>query len=667
MANIFFDDNGAFKAGAVLSQTGTTYQVELPTGRRTKVKESKVFFGFQAPAAGEFMEQAQAQAAGLEPGFLWEVAPQEEFGFEEFAKEYFGEQPSAVDRAAVLLALYQNPVYFYRKGRGRFRPAPEDILKRALEAVERRRRQEERRKEMTGMLLGGVVPPEIAADPVGLLVNPDKNSIEWKALSDAAAEARRSPLHLLLGLRAISSPWKWHVQSFYAERFPGGTGFPDSLPEPPANCGEDLPVAGVTPFSIDDSSTTEIDDAASVTHLPGGKTQVGIHIAMPSLGISRGDAMDLFIRSRMSTVYAPGLKTTMLPEAWVKACSLDAGRVVPCLSLYATVDDATFSVLSTDTRVERVRMGDNLRYDLLEQEVTEEAIVSGALSIPHAGEIAFLWRFAKHLQADREAVRGRPEPKGKIDWYFDLEGDGEDAVIHVKGRRRGEPLDLLVGEMMIFANATWGLWLEEHGCAGIYRSQRMGRVRMSTSPGPHDGLGVARYAWCTSPLRRYVDFVNQQQIAAVVRGVAPPYGRSDADFFSIVAQFEETYGAYRDFQTRMERYWSLRWIEQENIRRIEAIVVKGDLVRIEGLPFMQRVPGMPELPRGRKVVLSVLGLDYVDLVMEARLLEIRDEVVEPSEEDAEFEETAEETGEDKPEQTAPDGDPAPAQAAEEAS
>lgn len=58
---------------------------------------------------------------------------------------------------------------------------------------------------------------------------------------------------------------------------------------------------------------------------------------------------------------------------------------------------------------------------------------------------------------------------------------------------------------------------------------------------------------------------------------------------------------YGDFQTRMERYWSLRWIMQESVGQIEAIVVKGDLVGIDGLPFMQRVPGLPEdLPRGRQ-------------------------------------------------------------------
>ena len=188
---------------------------------------------------------------------------------------------------------------------------------------------------------------------------------------------------------------------------------------------------------------------------------------------------------------------------------------------------------------------------------------------------------------------------------------------------------------MIFANSTWGLWLEEHGTPGIYRSQRMGRVRMSTSPGPHDGLGVERYAWSTSPLRRYVDLVNQRQMIAVLRGETAPYGRTDVDLFTIVSQFEAIYGLYSDFQTRMERYWSLRWILQEKLTSIEAIVVKGDLVRIDGLPFMQRVPGLSEdLPRGRKVELRILGCDLVDLVMDARLVKVLDEAITPEEEAA---------------------------------
>lgn len=634
--NLFFEEDGAFKAGAVLSQTGNASQVELPTGRRTKIKASHVFFSFESPSPAELMARAGEEAAELDPGFLWEVSPEEEFGFEDLAAEYWGGEAKPADKAALLLALHGNPVYFYRKGRGRYKRAPADILKKALEALERKKGLEAQRREWTDEMVEGKLPDPIHEHAMTLLISPDKNGIEWKALSDAAAETRQTPLRLLLALGAIKSPWQWHVDSFYAQNFPKGRGFPDGLPAPTTDGWDELPIAEVNAFSIDDSETTEIDDAGSVEHLPDGRTRVGVHIAAPALGILRDSPVDAAARARMSTVYAPGLKTTMLPENWIKAYSLDEGRAVPCLSLYITVKDDTLAVESTETRLERIAVKKNLRYDKIDEFVTEEAIQSGALDVPFADDIAWLWRFAKRLQKGREEVRGRPEPVGRVDWYFVLEGEGEDAVIKVRGRRRGEPLDLLVAELMIFANSTWGLWLEEHGTPGIYRSQRMGRVRMSTSPGPHDGLGVERYAWSTSPLRRYVDMVNQRQIIATLRGEPPVYAKSDVDLFAIVSQFENIYSLYGDFQTRMERYWSLRWILQEGLKEIEAIVVKGDLVRIDRLPFMQRVPGLPEdLERGRKVLLKILGCDLVDLVMDAKLVKVLDDSDETAAEDEE--------------------------------
>lgn len=668
---LYFEDDGAFKAGTVLSQAGSAYQVELTTGRRSKIKASHVFFSFESPSASELIARIPEAAAELDPAFLWEAAPKEEFSYLDLAQEYWGENPGPVEKAALITTLHANPVYFYRKSRGVYRKAPEDILQKALEALERRRRQEEQKKAWIEEMVEGKLPEAIGRQALMLLVAPDRNSIEWKALSDAAAETRQTPLRLMLALGGIASPWRWHVDSFYAANFPRGRGFPADLPEPPKNAWDDLPVAEVDAFSIDDSDTTEVDDAASVKHLEGGVTRVGIHIAAPALMIERGSRLDDVAKARMSTVYAPGLKTTMLPENWIKAASLDEGVMVPCLSLYAWVKDDTFAVEKTETRLERIALKANLRYDKIDDLVTEEAIQEGKLEIPFADDIIWLWHFAKHLQKGREEVRGRPEPVGRVDWFFALEGEGEDAVIHVRGRRRGAPLDLLVAELMIFANSTWGLWLEEHDTAGIYRSQRMGRVRMSTSPGPHDGLGVLRYAWSTSPLRRYVDMVNQRQMIAVLKGEPPAYARNDVDLFAIVSQFENIYGLYSDFQTRMERYWSLRWILQEGLKTIEAIVVKGDLVRIDRLPFMQRVPGLPEdLPRGRKVELRILGCDLVDLVMDAQLVRILDDALTPEEEgaleealdDAQDEALSEQAPEDAAETAASEASEKPAEA-----
>ena len=637
--HLFFEEDGSFKAGDVLSQAGNAYQVQLPTGRRTKIKVSHSFFTFEGPSAADLVSRAQAMVPDLDPAFLWEVAPETEFTYAELATEYWGGDEGPVEKAALLWALHGNPVYFYRKGRGNYRRAPADILQKALEGLEKKRRLEEQRKAWVAEMVQGQLPEPIRQQAMTLLIRPDKNGIEWKALNDAAAETRQTPLRLMLALGGVASPWRWHVDSFYLSNFPQGRGFPAGLPTPPQDDWSQFPLAAVEAFSIDDSDTTEVDDAASVEHLEGGRTRIGIHIAAPALGIRRDDPLDKVARTRMSTVYAPGLKTTMLPEDWVKAFSLDEGRPVPCLSLYVTVDDETLGVEKTETRIERVAVKRNLRYDQIDEMVTEEAIEAGTLDVEFADEICWLWRFAKKLQKDREEVRGRPEPVGRVDWFFALEGEGEDAVIRVKGRRRGAPLDLLVAELMIFANSTWGLWLEEHGTPGIYRSQRMGRVRMSTTPGPHDGLGVIRYAWSTSPLRRYVDLVNQRQMITAVLGEAPAYQGNDVDLFTIVSQFDNIYSLYGDFQTRMERYWSLRWILQEELKDIEAIVVKGDLVRIDRLPFMQRVPGLPEdLEKGRKVRLQIMGCDLVDLVMDSRLLRVLDETdVLPDEEDDEAE------------------------------
>lgn len=623
---LFFEEDGTFKTGTILSQNGNAYQVELTTGRRTKVKGGHVFFEFESPAATDLLERSQAMVPDVDVQFLWEVAPAEDVRFDALALEYFGADAGVVEKVATLLALHANPVYFHRKGRGSYRRAPENILKVALQALEKKRLAEEQRKRWVSEMVQGNLPEEIARSAITLALNPDKNSMIWKALSDASSAMHLSPLRVLLKLGAIRSPYAWHLESFYAQYFPRGKGFPSQLSEPTTQGWDEWPLSDVRAFSIDDSKTTEIDDALSVESIDGDRYRIGIHISAPSLGIARDSDVDLLARSRLSTVYAPGLKTTMLPDNWVQAFSLDAGRIVPCLSLYSLVDAKTFEVESTYTRVERIQVAENVRYDKIESLFTEEALLNETVNHPWAKEIGILWRFAKKCLADREAVRGRPEALGRLEWSFELEGDLEgDVIIHRCSRSRGAPLDLAVGELMIFANSIWGGWLEDEGRAGIYRSQSMGRVKMSTTPGPHDGMGLAQYAWCTSPLRRYVDLVNQRQLISAVIGAEPAYRPSDTDLFSIVSNFVAVYGAYSDFQRKMERYWSLRWIEQEKLTQIEAVVVKGELIRIEGLPFTQRLPGLPELERGQKILLNIKGMDYVDVLLDVDVKEILNE------------------------------------------
>ncbi len=615
---VLFEDDGDLKAGTVRSATEASYQVDSTTGKRLKVKAAAVLLQFEQPRGEELLAQAQAAAAQMDIDFLWECAPQQEFGFEQLAREYCGRDPAPVEAAAILMRLQSAPVYFQRKGRGRFRPAAPDVLRAALAAIERRRLQDAARAQMVQELVQGALPPALAARGADLLIRPDRNSVEFKALEEAAHALQRTPLRLLLERGAIASPYEWHLQSFLARAFPRGVAFAADLPAPAAPAA--LARAPVPVFSIDDSATTEIDDAFSV-HDAGHAVTVGIHIAAPGLAITHGHAVDLAARARLSTVYAPGLKYTMLPDAWIDAFSLTEGRVVPALSLYLELEPGTLALRGARSAVEMVEVRANLRYDRIEADISEESLDRGAPALPFGAELALLWRLANRLRAEREQVRGRPEPGGRDEVGIVLDGPAADPQVRLVTRRRDAPLDRIVAELMIRANSHWGGWLDERGVVAIYRSQAQGRVRMSTTPAAHEGLGVARYAWCTSPLRRYVDLVNQRQLLALVAGAAAPYRRGDADLFAVISGFDAAYAAYAEFQEQMERYWSLRWLQQQGVRRIDAHVARGDMVRLQGLPLVARVAGAAAYQRGQRLALEIAGVDLVELAPQVRVLQ----------------------------------------------
>ncbi|MCP3712014.1 RNB domain-containing ribonuclease [Paraburkholderia sp. CNPSo 3274] len=659
--NVFFEESGSFKAGSVLSRQGDAFQVELPGGRRAKVRAKDVLIEFEKPAAGELLEQADAAAQEIDLDFLWECAPADEFAYTVLASEYFGETYGPVERAALVLRLHGSPVYFRRKGRGQYQRAPEEQLKMALASLERKRQQALVQAGYEEELKAGGLPDALKGKALGLLTKPDKNSIEYKALEAAAAARGISMPRLMLENGGIASPRALHEARFLADFFPHGTGFP---PVEVGTLPEDLPDASehVQAFSIDDVTTTEIDDAFSIEHLADGRVRIGIHIAAPALGIQRGDTADTIARTRLSTVYMPGDKITMLPDDFVDAFTLKEGGLRPALSLYCIVNRETQEIVATETRAERVFVKSNLRHNTLDEVVTEETLAAGTGEYPHKDDIAVLWPFAQALFEKRQQARAgyglRREVQRNTDFNFYVEGEH----VTISPRRRGSPLDLIVAELAILANSTWGAFLHDHGVPGIYRSQRAfgaptgpKRTRMQTNAAPHEGLGVAQYAWSTSPLRRYVDLVNQWQLLACVEhGVAAklvaPFKPKDADLFAVVQGFDETYTAYADHQRRMEYFWCLRWLQQEMRgeggrearREFPASVVKDDLVRFEEVPLLMHVLALGVHARGTRLMMEVLSIDELTIEASVRMLRVLDAPVVTSGEQAE-----EETGEDE--------------------
>ena len=649
-----FEEAGKFQAGRILSEAESSAQIELESGKRVKVKAAHLLLKFDKPSPAELIRDGLALSASIELELAWEFAPEEEFGFADLARDYFSERATQEQQVATLFRLFEAPHYFRRAGKGRFRKAPSEIVQQALAAIEKKKQVLAQIAEWADALGRGECPQAIRDQLYRILFNPDKHAAEYKAVVEASRATQTAPLALLQKAGAIRSAYQFHWQRFLFENFPRGTGFPTL--QAPAITG-DLPLATAQAFSIDDSQTTEIDDALSVQGLGSGTVVLGIHIAAPALALQPGSPIDAVARQRLSTVYMPGYKITMLPDGVVQSYTLLEGRDCPAVSLYVTLDEATLGVQTSETRLERVPIAHNLRHDQLDAIVTAPWLEESGVGAENTAEplsslrlpLSFLYRLARHLKSQRELVRGKPETFNRPDYNFRLTGhDGGEPEGHesvqISTRQRGAPLDLIVAEAMILANSTWGQWLNELGIPGIYRSQASlapgVKVRMGTKALPHAGIGVKSYAWSTSPLRRYTDLVNQWQIIAAARhgktaALAAPFKPKDAELFSIISSFDAAYSAYNGYQAGMERFWTLKYLQQQGITELTASVFKEGMVRADNLPLVLPVLGAGGLPRGAHVRIQLGAIDEISLDVHGTVIERLDPAAgELAEEDA---------------------------------
>ncbi len=650
--HLLFEESGDLKIATTQSASGVgdaeSWQATTLSGKKIKLKAKEVWLRFENSDAHAVMTQANALSAGIDLQLLWDCAPDEEFGLVDVSQEYFGDQASIEQQVALGLALQGAPVFFRRKGRGRFQRAPLEQLQAGLAAIERKQKELEQQQAWQQELIAGQFPATLRSIRKQLLFNPDKNTSAYKALQAACSETGESAAQLMIRCGAIDSPLAFHQEMFLKTHFPQGAEHHEQTGIDQALCDirfAELPVAQVKAFSIDDSGTTEIDDALSVTPLEGGGHRIGIHIAAPGLVIAKDDPVDLVARHRMSTVYFPGDKMTMLPDSIITQFSLDEGGERAALSMYVDLDaDNKLQEDTLEIRAERVPILANLRLEDLEHLVTEEAFANKE-AFPFHEELAILWKGAQHLHAARQERRVanglRAEQLGLVDsnalardFYFAIEERSGDQFVEIVPRQRGSILDTIVAEWMIFCNSSAGHLLSEHGLPGLFRTQKGWgplRTRMQTTPGPHEGLGLDYYAWSTSPLRRYSDLVNQWQLIALAKhGVTAkmvaPFSSKDASLMGIAADFETCYQAYGEFQDRLEKYWCLRWLQQQGLPKTVFVRhLKEGMSRLEVVPLHIAIPELATHPRMTRAEVEITDLDLLQLSASARVLHVESE------------------------------------------
>ena len=658
--HLLYEEGGDIKVATVQSASGTgdaeSWQATSLSGKKIKLKAKEVWLRFEKPEPQALMDEANALSKDIDLQFLWDCAPDEEFGLVDVAQEYFGAQATIPQQTALAIALQGAPVFFRRKGRGRFQRAPLEQLQAGLVALERKQKELEQQASWQQELVAGVFPETLKSQANQLLFSPDKNTSAFKALIAACTESGESPAQLMIRCGAIDSPLQYHQGMFLKAYFPNGAAHEESLVVEQSSLDAaiaELPLAEVTAFSIDDSGTTEIDDALSVTALVEGGHRIGIHIAAPGLAIVKDDALDQVARTRMSTVYFPGDKITMLPDAVIQQFSLDEGATRPALSIYVDIDSSgAVDKDSLQLRAEMVPMGANLRLENLEHLVTEESLADEAANYSYRQELSILWTAAKLLHAGRQEQRVanglRPEQLGMVDpnalardFHFQIKDVDGVQRVEITPRQRGSILDTIVAEWMIYCNSASGRLLADHGLPGLFRTQKGWgplRTRMQTTPGPHEGLGLEYYVWCTSPLRRYSDLVNQWQLIALAKHgitakMVAPFPPRDATLMGIAADFEACYSAYGEYQDRLEKYWCLRWVAQDEVpKQVFVRHLKEGMSRLESVPLHLPVPELASHPRMTRAEVSVADVDLLQLTAGVRVLHIETPQVSESDE-----------------------------------
>ena len=648
--HLLYEEGGDIKVATVQSASGTgdaeSWQATSLSGKKIKLKATEVWLRFEKPEPQVLMDEANALSKDIDLQFLWDCAPDEDFGLVDVAQEYFGAQATIPQKTALAIALQGAPVFFRRKGRGRFQRAPLEQLQAGLAALERKQKELEQQASWQQELVAGVFPETLKFQENQLLFSPDKNTSAYKALIAACTESGESPAQLMIRCGAIDSPLQYHQGMFLKAYFPNGAAHEESLVVEQSSLDAaiaELPLAEVTAFSIDDSGTTEIDDALSVTALVEGGYRIGIHIAAPGLAIVKDDTLDQVARTRMSTVYFPGDKITMLPDAVIQQFSLDEGATRPALSIYVDIDSSgAMDKDSLQLRAEMVLMGANLRLENLEHLVTEESLADEVANYSYRQELSILWTAAKLLHAGRQEQRVanglRPEQLGVLDpnalardFHFQIKDVDGVQRVEITPRQRGSILDTIVAEWMIYCNSASGRLLADHGLPGLFRVQKGWgpmRTRMQTTPGPHEGLGLDYYVWCTSPLRRYSDLVNQWQLIALAKNgvtakMVAPFPPRDATLMGIAADFEACYLAYGEYQDRLEKYWCLRWVTQDEVpKQVFVRHLKEGMSRVESIPLHLPVPELASHPRMTRAEVSVADVDLLQLTAGVRVLHI---------------------------------------------
>ena len=360
--------------------------------------------------------------------------------------------------------------------------------------------------------------------------------------------------------------------------------------------------------TIDGESTKDIDDGLSIVSLDNGY-RIGVHISDVSQIVLPGSKLNEQAIRRATSVYTADYQIPMLPpELSEQLLSLVSGEVRSVMSFYVETD-SQFEIQRSFVKQENLKIAERLSYNqvdaILADEKNNDSLAEMLLRLFDAASHFESRRIMTGaLQFNRREKFARVDSEGKV--Y--LERSDEET-----------PARKLVSELMVTANVVAATFARDNQIPLVFRSQDkpdvdilrggedivegpareyfrrglMKRSVTSTTPLPHYGLAAPAYVQITSPIRRYLDLVNQRQLSCHLSGQGQMLNALEVR--EMLELCESRLDEANSIQRQRARYWLLRYFEQQRLSDLTGIIVKADeqrpLVELDDiqtiLPFQQ--------------------------------------------------------------------------------
>ena len=517
----------------------------------------------------------------------WEILIEDEESTtpQQMAELLFSDDSPPLAYAAHCL-LSQDKIYFKRKG-DRYEPRPANQVEEIKHQLEVQEQKEREKTEFIEHIKRGLAGETIEwSDSDRLrLESIEKLALGMEGTSKVAQEiiqeiGRKSDDRGAFDLLVDIGWWSKH-ENLFLRRSSYPVNFSKKvldvvqprLQSDPADADANyIDLTYLKVCTIDDESTTEIDDGLSVEYLADGTTKLWIHIADPTRLVIPGDELDLEARRRSTSLYLPTGMVSMFPtELATGPMSLVEGKVCSALS-FGVVLDESGGVKEYEIHSSLIKPTYRLTYDDV-----DEMLQLGIQNEPEIADLAKSSYLRRSWRKTQGAIQIKmPESVIKVK-------DNEEVTIELID---SSPSRQLVAEMMILAGQIGGTYGTEHNLPLPFRGQPqpelppeeellqlppgptrfcairscMPRSEMSMSPIRHASLGLDSYVQVTSPIRRYTDLLSHFQIKAHLRGEELPFAREELQ--EIVYSVSSSSYEATLVERQTNRYWSLEYLRR---------------------------------------------------------------------------------------------------------